>query len=97
MQKLNYRKELRNMLKTTLDILARMVAVFVISALGVLGAGAVAGIEVVQAVAMAGLLGVARVLEDLAKSFLQDGKLTDAEINAAFRKEHRRAEEEDGR
>jgi hypothetical protein len=43
---------------------------------------------------MAGLLGVARVLEDLAKSFLQDGKLTDAEINAAFRKEHSRAEEE---
>jgi len=43
---------------------------------------------------MAGLLGVARVLEDLAKSFLQDGKLTQAEINSAFRKEHSRAEEE---
>jgi hypothetical protein len=53
-----------------------------------------AGVEVLQAVIMAGLLGVARVLEDLAKSFLQDGKLTDAEINAAFRKEHSRAEEE---
>lgn len=85
------------MVKTVGDIFARMVAVFVISALGVLGAGAVASVSVGQAVAMAGLLGVARVLEDLAKSFLQDGKLTQAEIDAAFRKEHRRAEEEDGR
>jgi hypothetical protein len=82
------------MVKRVADIFARMVAVFIISALGVLGAGALAGVEVLQAVIMAGLLGVARVLEDLAKSFLQDGKLTDAEINAAFRKEHSRAEEE---
>ena len=83
------------MVKQIADIFARMVAVFIISALGVLGAGALAGVEVLQAVIMAGLLGVARVLEDLAKSFLQDGKLTQAEINSAFRKEHRRAEEED--
>ncbi len=83
------------MVKQIADIFARMLAVFVISALGVLGAGAIAGVEVLQAVLMAGLLGVARVLEDLAKSFLQDGKLTQSEINAAFRKEHRRAEEED--
>jgi hypothetical protein len=82
------------MVKRVADIFARMVAVFIISALGVLGAGALAGVEVLQAVIMAGLLGVARVLEDLAKSFLQDGKLTDSEINAAFRKEHSRAEEE---
>jgi hypothetical protein len=85
---------MNNMVKQIADIFARMVAVFVISALGVLGAGAIAGVEVLQAVLMAGLLGVARVLEDLAKSFLQDGKLTQAEINAAFRKEHSRAEEE---
>lgn len=85
------------MVKTIGDIFARMVAVFVISALGVLGAGAVASVSVGQAVLMAGLLGVARVLEDLAKSFLHDGKLTQAEIDSAFRKEHRRAEEEDGK
>lgn len=82
------------MVKTVAHIFTRMIAVFVISALGVLGAGAIAGVDVFQALAMAGLLGVARVLEDLAKSYLHDGKLTQAEINAAFRKEHSRAEEE---
>lgn len=85
------------MVKIISDIFARMIAVFVISALGVLGAGAVASVSVGQAVLMAGLLGVARVLEDLAKSFLHDGKLTQSEIDSAFRKEHRRAEEEDGK
>ena len=44
---------MNNMVKQIADIFARMVAVFVISALGVLGAGAIAGVEVLQAVLMA--------------------------------------------
>jgi hypothetical protein len=35
---------------------------------------------------MAGLLGVATVVESLARSFLDDGKLSTAEINEAFSK-----------
>jgi len=35
---------------------------------------------------MAGLLGVATVVESLARAFLDDGKLTSAEINEAFSK-----------
>jgi hypothetical protein len=42
----------------------RIVAVFAASGLSVLGAGAVVGIETIQAVFLAGLLGVATVLKD---------------------------------
>ena len=62
----------------------RIVAVFAASGLGVIGAGAVAGISVVKAVTVAGLTAVAAVVEKLARAFMDDGKLTLDEINAAF-------------
>jgi hypothetical protein len=65
-------------------ILLRMVAVFAATGLSVVGAGAVAGVETAQAVLMAGIGGVAAVVEGLARAFLKDGKLDDAEINAVF-------------
>lgn len=68
------------------NILLRIVAVFAASGLSVIGAGAVVGISTVTAVTMAGLLGVATVVERLARSFLDDGKLSASEINAAFAK-----------
>lgn len=72
---------------TTLkNILWRILAVFAASGLGVLGAGAVVGIDMLSAVLMAGILGVATVVEKLARAFLDDGKLTLDEINAAFSK-----------
>lgn len=71
---------------TLKNILMRIVAVFAASGLGVLGAGAVVGIELWDAVFMAGILGVATVVERLARAFLDDGKLTVDEINAAFSK-----------
>ena len=67
------------------NILMRIVAVFAASGLSVLGAGAVVGIETVQAVMLAGLLGVATVIERLARAFLDDGRLSLAEINDAFK------------
>jgi hypothetical protein len=67
------------------NILMRIVAVFAASGLSVLGAGAVVGIDTIQAVMLAGLLGVATVVERLARAFLDDGKLTIAEINDAFK------------
>ena len=66
------------------NVLARIVAVFAASGLSVIGAGAVVGIETYKAVVLAGTLGVATVVERLARGFLDDGKLTVAEINAAF-------------
>lgn len=71
---------------TVKNIFWRIIAVFAASGLGVLGAGAVIGIDTMQAVSMAGLLGVATVIEKLARAFLDDGKLTLDEINSAFSK-----------
>ena len=64
----------------------RILAVFAASGLAVLGAGAIVGVELMSAVFMAGILGVATVIEKLARSFLEDGKLSLDEINAAFAK-----------
>jgi len=64
----------------------RMVAVFASSGLSVIGAGSLFGLDVITAAMMAGLLGVATVVESLARAFLDDGKLTSAEINEAFSK-----------
>jgi hypothetical protein len=69
---------------TVKNVLFRIVAVFAASGLSVLGAGAVVGIDLISAVFMAGIIGVASVVEKLARAFLDDGKLSMAEINDAF-------------
>jgi hypothetical protein len=66
------------------NIIMRIIAVFAASGLSVIGAGAVVGISTVKAVVLAGTLGVATVVERLARGFLDDGKLTIDEINSAF-------------
>ena len=71
-------------MKKVQDILSRMVAVFIVGALGTLGAGAVVGVSTTLALTMAGLLAVASVAERLAREYLDDGKLTLDEINGAF-------------
>ena len=73
-------------MKNLNNILMRMVAVFASSGLSVIGADSLFGLDVVTAAMMAGLLGVATVVESLARAFLDDGKLTSAEINEAFSK-----------
>ena len=62
----------------------RIVAVFAATGLSVIGAGAVVGISTIQAVILAGTLGVATVVEKLARSFLDDGRLSFTEVNEAF-------------
>lgn len=62
----------------------RIVAVFAATGLSVIGAGAVVGISTIQAVVLAGTLGVATVVEKLARSFLDDGRLSLTEVNEAF-------------
>ena len=73
------------------NIFMRIVAVFAASGLSVIGAGAVAGIETWRAVALAGGLGVATVVEGLARAFLDDGKLTKDEVNEVFAKVDKKA------
>ena len=73
-----------NSVKSIWNILMRIVAVFAANALAVIGAGAVAGISVSKAMMVAGLSAVAVVVEKLARAFMDDGRLTIDEINAAF-------------
>jgi hypothetical protein len=81
-------------MKNINNILMRIVAVFAASGLSVIGAGAVVGISTAKAVILAGTLGVATVVEKLARSFLDDGKLTATEINEAFASVDKRAKKE---
>jgi hypothetical protein len=73
-------------MKNIQNVLMRIVAVFAAQGLSVIGAGALVGIDTISAVMLAGGLGVATVVEGLARSFLDDGKLTAAEINEVFAK-----------
>ena len=75
---------MKNAMASLKNVLMRIVAVFAASGLGVIGAGAIAGISTVKAVTVAGLTAVAAVIEKLARAFMDDGKLTLDEINAAF-------------
>lgn len=68
----------------TAMILSRILAVFAASGLSVIGAGAIAGVELHKAILMAGIGGVATVIEGLSRAYLQDGKLTAAEIDDVF-------------
>jgi hypothetical protein len=68
----------------TVMVLGRVVAVFAASGLSVVGAGAIAGVGLGQAILMAGIGGVATVVEGLSRAYLQDGKLTSEEINDVF-------------
>jgi hypothetical protein len=75
---------MKDNLKLINNVLMRIVAAFTASALGVIGAGAVAGISTIKAMTVAGITAVAAVVEKLARGFMDDGKLTLDEINAAF-------------
>lgn len=68
------------------SIITRIIAVFAASALSVIGAGALAGVELWKAAMMAGIGGMATVVEALARGYMDDGVLDENEINAAFQK-----------
>jgi hypothetical protein len=75
------------------NILLRIVATFAASGLGVVGAGTIAGVPLWKAIFMAGIAGVATVIEGLSRAFLDDGKLSLDEIDAVFSKTEKRKEE----
>lgn len=78
-------------MKLFVNVFLRVIATFVASALGVIGAGSVAGsvsglqVPIWFSAAMGGIMAVAKVVELLSLAFLEDGKLSREEINAAFR------------
>jgi hypothetical protein len=65
-------------------ILMRCIAVFVANALSVIGAGAIAGIDILQSCLIAGLSGVATVVGGLARAYLVDGELSKEDVNKVF-------------
>lgn len=73
-------------MKTLNNIILRIIATFAASGLSVIGAGAIAGVPLWKACFMAGMAGVATVIEGLSRAFLDDGKLSAAEINQVFNK-----------
>jgi hypothetical protein len=74
------------------DVIFRSIALFMTMALPAIGAGAFAGVEPVQSALIAGALGVSKVLTDLAKAFLDDGQLTQDEVDAVFKRANKKSE-----
>jgi hypothetical protein len=68
------------------NVLLRILATFAVTGLGVIGAGTIAGVSITKEVFMAGIGGVANVIEGLARAFLSDGKLSEDEVNSVFSK-----------
>lgn len=78
-------------------ILLRILATFAASGLGVIGAGAIAGVPLWKAILMAGIGGVAHVVEGLARAYMDDGALTREEINEVFNKVDKKARKAPGK
>ena len=65
-------------------IAKRMFALFLVSALTTVGAGSLIGLDTFKTALLAGIMGIANVVEDLARGYLNDGNLSNKEIEAAF-------------
>jgi len=74
------------------DVVFRSAALFLTMALPAIGAGAFAGVEPVNSAIIAGALGVSKVITDLAKAFLEDGKLTQEEVDGVFKRSTQKSE-----
>lgn len=69
-----------------LDIARRTFAVIILKVTGIFVGGAIIGLELTQAVAMAAFAGIIDVSQELSRSYLADGKLDPEEINKSFGK-----------
>ena len=78
--------------KIAKDVLFRSFALFLTMALPAIGAGAFAGVEPVKSALIAGALGVSKIVTELAKAFLDDGKLTQEEVDVVFKRANKKSE-----
>ena len=74
------------------DVTFRSFALFLVTALPAIGAGSFIGVEPINSALIAGALAVSRVVTDLAKAFLDDGNLTQDEVDAIFKKANKKEE-----
>lgn len=72
--------------KQVKEILKRTAAMTIAKISAVFALGSVAGVSLAQNLLMTVGMGILEVAEDLSNSYLEDGKLTDAEIDATFKK-----------
>lgn len=75
------------MKKLIKSILKRMTALIILKVSGVLAAGSIAGMEIWQSALVAAFVGVMEVTEDLARGYVNDGTLSQDEVDAAFNQE----------
>jgi len=68
------------------EIVFRMIAVCIATALGTIGAGSLLGVDVWKSAGLAAVLGCAMVLESLSRAYLGDGQITEKDIDKAFQK-----------
>jgi len=66
------------------SIAKRILALFLVSALTTIGAGAIIGLDTIKTAILAGVMGIANVVEDLARGYLNDGVLSQDEVDSAF-------------
>jgi hypothetical protein len=71
-------------METVISLISRIAAVFGSSALAAVAGGAVFGVELWKAAAIAGVMSAARVTESLMAAYAEDGKLDKDEISEAF-------------
>lgn len=69
-----------------LDIARRTFAVIILKVTGIFVGGAVIGLEIGDAIAMAAFAGIIDVSQELSRSYLADGKIDIDEINRSFGK-----------
>jgi len=69
-----------------LDIARRTFAVIILKVTGIFVGGAVIGLDIADAIAMAAFAGIIDVSQELSRSYLADGKLDADEINKSFGK-----------
>lgn len=62
----------------------RTVAYIVLKVSGTLGGGFVMGVEIWQAAAMAAFIGLMEVMEEVSRAYVQDGEVSEADINEIF-------------
>lgn len=73
-------------MKRLTRILKRMVALSYIKVYGVFAGANVLGLGIAKSALLAAVLGVMEVLDDLSRSFLNDGRISRAEEEEAFNK-----------
>jgi hypothetical protein len=71
-------------METVISLMSRIAAVFGSSALAAVAGGAVFGVELWKAAAIAGVMSAARVTESLMAAYAEDGTLDKDEISEAF-------------